>query len=263
MNIPFESPILNSEDLSDKFFIRGPSREHLTVELMNLPYPAPAFHILEDTNKRSGVFGLIAIRPDENWKPENSFHQMENPSYTTTPVSDTLSDPSSANGLFAQCSYESQLSVSSPPSGNSLSKKRTLTHSEDSKYLRERCVRQKIVKPLVATVYWQEEKTTCYQVKANNVVVSRRESDNYVNGTKLLNATGMSRGRRDGILKSERGRSVIRNGSMNLKGVWIPFHRAFEIARNEGLKDLLFPLFVEDILRFYDLQESDITVWDN
>lgn len=110
---------------------------------------------------------------------------------------------------------------------------------------------RKIIKPLVATVFWEEEDTICYQVKANGFVVSRKEKDNLVNGTKLLNVTGMSRGRRDGILKVEKGRKVIRNGSMNLKGVWIPFHRALEIARNEGVKDLLYPLFVNDIGKFY------------
>lgn len=112
-------------------------------------------------------------------------------------------------------------------------------------------VSRKIIKPLVATVFWEEEKSVCYQVKANRIVVSRKGKDDFVNGTKLLNVTGMSRGRRDGILKVEKGRRVIRNGSMNLKGVWIPYDRALEIARNEGIKDLLYPLFVEDIYSFY------------
>lgn len=112
-------------------------------------------------------------------------------------------------------------------------------------------VSRKIIKPLVATVFWEEEKSVCYQVKANGIVVSRKGSDDFVNGTKLLNVTGMSRGRRDGILKVEKGRRVIRNGSMNLKGVWIPYDRALEIARNEGIKDLLYPLFVKDIYSFY------------
>jgi hypothetical protein len=41
-----------------------------------------------------------------------------------------------------------------------------------------------------------------------------------VNGTKLLNVTGMSRGKRDGILKNEKGRVVVKVGAMHLKGVW-------------------------------------------
>jgi hypothetical protein len=41
-----------------------------------------------------------------------------------------------------------------------------------------------------------------------------------INGTKLLNVAGMSRGKRDGILKSEKQRSVVKVGAMHLKGVW-------------------------------------------
>lgn len=45
--------------------------------------------------------------------------------------------------------------------------------------------------------------------------------DNHmVNGTKLLNVAGMTRGRRDGILKSEKVRHVVKIGPMHLKGVW-------------------------------------------
>lgn len=110
---------------------------------------------------------------------------------------------------------------------------------------------RKITKPRIATTFWESEKTTCFQVQAHKVVVSRRESDDYVNGTKLLNVTGMTRGKRDGLLKTEKGRVVIRNGPMNLKGVWIPFNRASEIARNEGVDKLLYPLFVNQIRDFF------------
>ena len=46
-------------------------------------------------------------------------------------------------------------------------------------------------------------------------------TDNHmINGTKLLNVAGMTRGRRDGILKSEKTRHVVKIGPMHLKGVW-------------------------------------------
>ena len=46
-------------------------------------------------------------------------------------------------------------------------------------------------------------------------------ADNHmINGTKLLNVAGMTRGRRDGILKSEKMRHVVKIGPMHLKGVW-------------------------------------------
>lgn len=109
----------------------------------------------------------------------------------------------------------------------------------------------KPIKPRIRRLYWEEEKTTCYQVEALGVLVSRREDSDFLNGTKLLNVAGMTRGKRDGVLKSEKVKIVVKTGSMNLKGVWIPFERALEIARNEGVEDLLFPLFVKDIKNFY------------
>jgi len=44
--------------------------------------------------------------------------------------------------------------------------------------------------------------------------------NDFINGTKLLNVAGMTRGRRDGILKSEKTRHVVKIGPMHLKGVW-------------------------------------------
>lgn len=42
----------------------------------------------------------------------------------------------------------------------------------------------------------------------------------FINGTKLLNVANMTRGRRDGLLKSEKNRKVVKIGPMHLKGVW-------------------------------------------
>lgn len=108
-----------------------------------------------------------------------------------------------------------------------------------------------VVRPKVATTYWEDEQTMCYQVRAKRILVSRREDTNYINGTKLLNVIGMTRGKRDGILKTEKTKVVVKVGSMNLKGVWIPFERAYEFARNEGVDDLLYPLFVKDIKTYF------------
>jgi len=41
-----------------------------------------------------------------------------------------------------------------------------------------------------------------------------------INGTKLLNVAKMTRGRRDGILKAEKQKTVVKIGPMHLKGVW-------------------------------------------
>ncbi|KAK2599679.1 hypothetical protein N8I77_011413 [Diaporthe amygdali] len=64
---------------------------------------------------------------------------------------------------------------------------------------------------------------------------------------RLLNVAGMTRGRRDGILKSEKVRHVVKIGPMHLKGVWIPFERALHYANAEKITELLYPLFVHDI----------------
>jgi enhanced filamentous growth protein 1 len=44
-----------------------------------------------------------------------------------------------------------------------------------------------------------------------------------INGTKLLNTAGMTRERRDAILKNEKTRHVVKIGPMHLKGVWSVF----------------------------------------
>ncbi|KAI9010010.1 hypothetical protein CLU79DRAFT_710788 [Phycomyces nitens] len=72
----------------------------------------------------------------------------------------------------------------------------------------------------LATSLWEDEATMCYQVDARGICVARRQDNDMVNGTKLLNVTGMSRGKRDGILKNEKGRVVVKVGAMHLKGVW-------------------------------------------
>ena len=96
------------------------------------------------------------------------------------------------------------------------------------------------MKPRVTATLWEDEGTLCFQVEAKGVCVARREgtspasqflgynsfADNlgldnhFINGTKLLNVAGMTRGRRDGILKSEKTRHVVKIGPMHLKGVW-------------------------------------------
>lgn len=102
-------------------------------------------------------------------------------------------------------------------------------------------------KPKVTTTLWEDEGTLCFQVEAKGICVARREDNDMINGTKLLNVAGMTRGRRDGILKGEKNRHVVKAGAMHLKGVWIPYDRAIEFANKEKIIDLLYPLFVTDI----------------
>ena len=103
------------------------------------------------------------------------------------------------------------------------------------------------ITPRVTTTLWEDENTLCLQVQAKGIYVARRQDNNMINGTKLLNVAGMSRGKRDGILKSEQHRNVIKIGAMHLKGVWITYERALEFANREKIIDLLYPLFVTDM----------------
>lgn len=103
------------------------------------------------------------------------------------------------------------------------------------------------IKPKITTTLWEDEGTLCFQVEARGICVARREDNNLINGTKLLNVAGMTRGRRDGILKGEKTRHVVKAGAMHLKGVWIPYERALEFANREKITDMLYPLFVTDL----------------
>ncbi|RKK69783.1 Cell pattern formation-associated protein STUA [Fusarium oxysporum] len=103
------------------------------------------------------------------------------------------------------------------------------------------------MKPRVTATLWEDEGSLCFQVEARGICVARREDNHMINGTKLLNVAGMTRGRRDGILKSEKVRHVVKIGPMHLKGVWIPYDRALDFANKEKITELLFPLFVHNI----------------
>jgi protein SOK2 len=103
------------------------------------------------------------------------------------------------------------------------------------------------MKPRVTATLWEDEGSLCFQVEARGVCVARRQDNHMINGTKLLNVAGMTRGRRDGILKSEKTRHVVKIGPMHLKGVWIPYERALEFANKEKITEMLYPLFVQNI----------------
>ncbi|KAI8997392.1 transcription regulator HTH, apses-type DNA-binding domain-containing protein [Pilobolus umbonatus] len=107
----------------------------------------------------------------------------------------------------------------------------------------------------ISTSLWDDEDTLCYQIDVGGICVTRRQDNDMVNGTKLLNVTGMSRGKRDGILKNEKGRVVVKLGAMHLKGVWVTFSRAKHLATHFNILDQLYPLFADDPA-IYFLPES-------
>lgn len=172
-----------------------------------------------------------------------------------------LSPPSSANGL-AMTNTNSASHGSTAKSSKRPLKKQTIETpklSYESQVLSYDVTNAKgnsmvsydinglMTRPRVTTTMWEDEKTICFQVEANGVSVVRRADNDMINGTKLLNVAKITRGRRDGILKAERIRHVVKIGSMHLKGVWIPFERAHAMAQREKIVDFLYPLFVKDI----------------
>ena len=112
----------------------------------------------------------------------------------------------------------------------------------------------------LSTTLWEEENTQVYQFEVNGVILTRRSDNSMVNGTKLLNVAHLTRGRRDGILKNERPRVVVKNGLMNLKGVWISLRRARSLAGQFEINDLCAPILADNPVDFLykDYQVQDL-----
>ncbi|KAI9255556.1 transcription regulator HTH, apses-type DNA-binding domain-containing protein [Sporodiniella umbellata] len=115
----------------------------------------------------------------------------------------------------------------------------------------------------LSTSLWEEENTVCYQVEVKGIPIARRQDNDMVNGTKLLNVTGMSRGKRDGILKNEKDRVVMKVGALHLKGVWIPLERAKALATEYHIFDYFYPLFVQDPSIFLYNSPHTNSIWKN
>lgn len=67
---------------------------------------------------------------------------------------------------------------------------------------------------------WPDAKVGIAANQTSRSKLTILKDNHMINGTKLLNVAGMTRGRRDGILKSEKTRHVVKIGPMHLKGVW-------------------------------------------
>lgn len=96
----------------------------------------------------------------------------------------------------------------------------------------------------LTTCHWEDESTDILQLNiGEGHILSRRIVDDFVNGTKLLNATkllgrSLTRGRRDGVLKSERRKLIIRKGCHDFRGVWyVAFYSNCSIMGSDGNAD--------------------------
>jgi hypothetical protein len=99
----------------------------------------------------------------------------------------------------------------------------------------------------LATGTWENGHMRYFKVSKRGVNVSRREDNNMINATKLLDIGGIPRLRRDEILKAEKIQHVIKTIVPHLQGVWIPYERALGLANEHKITDLVYPLFVHDI----------------
>ncbi|CAI1568120.1 hypothetical protein SEUBUCD646_0K01770 [Saccharomyces eubayanus] len=188
--------------------------------------------------------------------PGNNFPPSSFPMMTMVP-SEVQSERSFLNPLHAHTDLppiiQNSNDIQITPQNSAKSMTTTMAATKKIPGLRSTVV----LKPRVITTMWEDESTICYQVEANGISVVRRADNDMINGTKLLNVTKMTRGRRDGILRSEKIREVVKIGSMHLKGVWIPFERAYILAQREQILDHLYPLFVKDIESIVDTNKRN------
>lgn len=98
----------------------------------------------------------------------------------------------------------------------------------------------------LTTFLWENEQTICYQIYVKDTYIVRRHDNDMINGTKLLNIAGISRGKRDGILKNEKEKIIIKKEEIHLKGIWITFQSAKSLAIQYNIDHLIYPLFVDD-----------------
>lgn len=110
--------------------------------------------------------------------------------------------------------------------------------------------------PIINTIEYED--TNYYQINVKGICLARRQDNNMVNGTKLLNITGISRTRRNIILGNEDKKIVVKVGPMHLKGVWIPLLRARELSVQYNIKHLVYPLLVNDPYIFSNPHKSKL-----
>lgn len=95
---------------------------------------------------------------------------------------------------------------------------------------------------------WQDERTYCFQVAVRGTIVACHEDDHMINASRLLVVANITRSRRDELLKSEPTLHIHRNDVPHLRGTWMPFERALELANRLNITPLLYPLFVYEII---------------
>jgi len=112
--------------------------------------------------------------------------------------------------------------------------------------------------PRITMIPWIDRNTYVYQVEIGDKIVSRRFDNHLVNGTKLLNLAGLTRGKRDAILKNEPIRNVVKNAPFHLKGVWIPLERARILSYKFNIDNRIHYLLDNNPSKYID----DPNLWE-
>lgn len=93
---------------------------------------------------------------------------------------------------------------------------------------------------------WEEEKTICYQIYVNGIYITRRQDNDMINVTKLLNLINISKGKKNVILKNIKEKAIIKRGINSLKGIWISFYDAKLLVMKYNIENLTYPLFIDE-----------------
>lgn len=84
----------------------------------------------------------------------------------------------------------------------------------------------------VSLCYWREENTLLYQIECDGQTISRRLDNDLVNITKIMNSMGITKRKRDTLMRFE-SRDVHISCSFDKRGIWIPLKRAEEIISRQ------------------------------
>ncbi|KAH9823223.1 hypothetical protein DFH28DRAFT_352161 [Melampsora americana] len=85
-----------------------------------------------------------------------------------------------------------------------------------------------------------------YEMTIRGVGVMRRESDSYMNATQILKVAGLDKPKRTRIMERDimmGEHEKVQGGYGKYQGTWIPFHRAYELAKQFEVLEVLAPLF--------------------
>jgi len=166
--------------------------------------------------------------------------------------SSSIPIPNSVPSLITNTNRSSKGTSFANTSVNLKSKSQTPTYLPANNVLKKNISIKSSSVPRITLVPWVDRNTYVYQIEIGDKIVSRRFDNHFVNGTKLLNVAGLTRGKRDAILKNEPVRNVVKNAPFHLKGVWIPVERARILSYKYNIDDRIHYLLDNNPSKFLE-----------